>query len=68
MMNVKKHDYNPGRGINNVYFKNVSYTGSNTSGNTINGYDSTRRIQNITFENLNINGTVITNAAQGNIT
>ena len=47
-------DYSPGRGINNVYFKNVSYTGSNTTGNTINGYDATRRIQNITFENLKL--------------
>ena len=42
--------------------------GSNTTANTINGYDATRRTQNITFENLTINGTVITNAAQGNIT
>ena len=57
-----------GRGINNVYFKNVSYTGSGTSTNSIDGYDSTRKIQNITFENLKINGTVITNAAQGNFT
>jgi hypothetical protein len=68
MMNVKTHDYSPGRGINNVYFKNVSYTGSNTSGNPITGYDATRRIQNVTFENLIVNGTLITNAAQGNIT
>ena len=41
-----------GRGINNVHFKNVSYTGSSTGSNPIEGYDSTRRIQNITFENL----------------
>jgi hypothetical protein len=66
-MDVRSWDYGVGRGINNVHFKNVSYTGSNTAGNPINGYDSSRRIQNITFENLVINGTLITNAAQGNI-
>ncbi|WP_372663714.1 LamG-like jellyroll fold domain-containing protein [Cohnella sp.] len=68
IMDVKKWDYGVGRGINNVHFKNVSYTGSNDAGNPITGYDSSRMIQNITFENLKINGTVITNAAEGNIT
>ena len=67
-MNTRSWDYGLGRGINNVYFKNVSYTGSGTGTNSIDGYDSTRKIQNITFENLKINGTVITNAAQGNFT
>ncbi|WP_307602086.1 discoidin domain-containing protein [Paenibacillus sp. V4I9] len=68
VMQTKSWDYGPGRGINNVHFKNLSYTGSGTGGNPIEGYDSTRKIQNITFENLKMNGTVITNAAQGNFT
>ncbi|WP_442952844.1 discoidin domain-containing protein [Paenibacillus sp. Soil522] len=71
VMSVKKWDYGHGRGINNVHFKNfknVSYTGSGLGTNPIEGYDSTRMIQNITFENLKMNGTVITNAAQGNFT
>jgi hypothetical protein len=65
-MKVKSWDYGLGRGINNVYFKNVSYTGTNTATNTLEGYDATRMIQNVTFENLKVNGTVITNATNGN--
>jgi hypothetical protein len=65
-MKVKSWDYGLGRGINNVYFKNVSYTGTNTAANTLEGYDSTRMIQNVTFENLKVNGTVVTNATEGN--
>jgi hypothetical protein len=69
VMSVRgKWDYGPGRGINNVHFKNVSYTGSGLGTSPIEGLDSTRKIQNVTFENLKMNGTVITNAAQGNIT
>ena len=52
-----------GRGINNVYFKNVIYNGSNSTASPISGGG----IQNITFENLKVNGNVILNAASGNI-
>ena len=57
----------PGRGIKNVYFKDVSYTGTNTDSSTIYGWNSSRLTQDITFENLKINGNVISNAAAGNI-
>jgi hypothetical protein len=55
------HMYNtsPGMGIQNVYFKNISYTGKNANLSLIAGYDDMRRIRNLTFENLNINGKVI---------
>ncbi|SDG20395.1 Listeria/Bacterioides repeat-containing protein [Fontibacillus panacisegetis] len=56
----------PGRGINNVYFKNVTYNGTNANGSNIYGYNSTRLTQNITFENLVINGTVVESAEAGN--
>ncbi|WP_261304196.1 discoidin domain-containing protein [Paenibacillus andongensis] len=49
-----------GRGINNVYFKNVSYTGTNSTSSPISG------AQNVTFENLKVNGTTITSASAGN--
>ncbi len=65
VMSVKNWDYGAGRGINNVYFKNVSYTGNYTGENPLEGQSATRRIQNITFENLEVNGSVITNGAQG---
>lgn len=55
-----------GRGINNVYFKNVSYTGNNSIASPINGADPTHLTQNMTFENLKVNGTTITSASAGN--
>ncbi|WP_055523943.1 LamG-like jellyroll fold domain-containing protein [Streptomyces graminilatus] len=58
----------PGRGVNNVYFKNVSYTGSNANVNQIYGNSASRLTQDVTFENLTVNGTVITSASAGNFT
>ncbi|WP_183580888.1 glycosyl hydrolase family 28 protein [Mucilaginibacter sp. X5P1] len=56
------HKYNtaPGHGVENIYFKNVSYKGTHANMSVIAGYDEQRLIKNITFENLIINGTVIT--------
>lgn len=50
----------PGMGIENVYFKNVNYNGNNAEMSVIAGYNSDRKIKNITFENLRINGRLIT--------
>jgi len=56
------HKYNTaaGHGIENIYFKNVSYTGNNANMSVIAGYDEQHLVKNITFENLTINGKVIT--------
>lgn len=56
----KKYCTSPGRGIENVLFKNVSYNGTNANMSVISGYDSTRMVKNIVFENLRINGKLIT--------
>jgi hypothetical protein len=55
------HKYNtaPGRGIEDIYFKNISYNGDRANMSIISGYDKSRQIKNITFENLKINGKVI---------
>jgi hypothetical protein len=55
------HKYNtsPGRGIENVYFKNITYNGSHADHSVIAGYDDARTVKNVVFENLVINGTVI---------
>ena len=42
----------PGRGIENVLFKNISYTGENAELSIIEGYDEKRKVKNIRFENL----------------
>lgn len=61
------HKYNtsPGRGIEDVYFKNVSYLGRPVNMSVIGGYDDNRKIKNVTFENLKINGKIIADDMKG---
>src|SRR5690606_32610982 len=49
----------PGRGIENIHFKNISYTGKNAELSIISGYNAERKVKNIVFENLVINGETI---------
>lgn len=49
----------PGNRIENVLFKNISYTGDYPETSIIVGYDEQHLIKNITFENLRINGLCI---------
>lgn len=49
----------PGRGIENILFKDISYTGNNAELSIIAGYNTERKVKNIRFENLRINGQVI---------
>lgn len=52
----KKYCLAPGKGIRNVLFRNISYRGVTPNMSLITGYDSTRTISGIRFENLSING------------
>jgi len=58
----RKYNTSPGRGIENILFKNVIYSGSHANMSVISGYDEQHAIKNITFENLKINGTLIYDA------
>ena len=53
----------PGRGVNNVQFRNVRYNSPSTSIppylSVITGYNEQRRVSNVTFEGLKINGKLI---------
>lgn len=49
----------PGRGIENVLFRNISYTGDHAEISIMAGYNSERKVKNIRFENLRINGKLI---------
>lgn len=60
VMYNKKYNTSPGRGIENIYFKDVIYNGNKANLSIISGYNEQRQIKNITFENLRINGKVIT--------
>lgn len=49
----------PGRSIENVLFKDISYNGTNAELSIISGYSDDRKIKNIQFENLKVNGIII---------
>ena len=50
----------PGRGVENVTFRNVRYYGAPASAlSIINGFSDERPVRNITFEGLKINGKLI---------
>jgi Endopolygalacturonase len=55
----KKYALAPGRGIENVLFKNVHYTGKNAGISILEGYAADRGIKNIVFDKLVINGNEI---------
>jgi hypothetical protein len=56
----KKYAKAPGRGIENIYFKDITYNGSYSNIlSVITGYNETRGINNVVFENLKINGKLI---------
>lgn len=56
----------PGGPIKNIVFRNVTYNGRNINPSYIKGFDETRCVDGVTFENLQINGKHIRNAQQGN--
>lgn len=60
-----KYCTSPGRGIENVLFKDITYTGSHAELSVIAGYDAERKVKNVVFENLVINGTVISDDMKG---
>ena len=61
----KKYCTAPGRGIENVLFKNISYTGDRAEVSVIEGYNEERKIKDIRFENLRVNGRLITDDMSG---
>lgn len=64
---VHNPDYNPapGTGIENITFRNVSYTGDNAKPNRIYGFDQDRVVDGVTFIRLKINGQTILQADEG---
>lgn len=55
----RKYNTSPGRGIRNVTIKNMSYSGTNANTAVMIGYDEDRVIEFVRFQNLTINGQVI---------
>lgn len=50
-----KYDKQPGNGIENVTFRNITYTGVGENPSLIQGLDKDRLVKNITFDNILIN-------------
>ncbi len=55
----------PGLGIEDVVFRNVKYNGKNANLSIIAGYNEQRKIKNVSFENLMINGVLIYDEMNG---
>jgi len=55
----EKYCQAPGLGIENIYFKDISYNGNNAEISMIAGYNEQRKVKNIVFRNLRINGRLI---------
>ncbi|MDR6717190.1 glycosyl hydrolase family 28 protein [Paenibacillus sp. 2003] len=51
-----KYNPAPGKQIRNVLFKNIKYNGSCLNPSHIEGYDETRKVENVRFENVVVNG------------
>ena len=48
-----------GKGVENVLFRNIRYQGTQPYLSVIAGYDELRKVKNVTFEGLKINGRLI---------
>lgn len=57
----EKYDHEPGRGIENVVFRNIRYQGVGENPSIIRGYDAGRLVKNVLFENVRINGVPLRN-------
>ena len=55
----------PGRGVENITFRNIRYYGNQPYLSVINGYNEERKVKNITFEGLKINGRAIYDTMPG---
>lgn len=63
----KKYNTGAGRGIEDVHFKNISYSGNAANLSVISGLDKTHLIRAVTFENVKINGVLLKDAHSGQL-
>jgi hypothetical protein len=54
-----KYCTSPGRGVEDVLFKDITYKGQHAGMSIIAGYNESRKVKHIVFENLVINGQLI---------
>lgn len=51
------YNKSPGRSVENIRFSDITYTGTGAVASVLQGYDTTRIVQDILFENVVMNGT-----------
>lgn len=56
-----KYDKQPGRGIEDIIFRNITYDGVGENPSLVKGLDEERCVRNVTFENVLINGVKMKN-------
>jgi polygalacturonase len=67
VVNNAKYNTGPGKGVENILFKNISYNGLNQMPCIIQGLDTGHAVKNIRFQNLRINGKLIMDTESANI-
>lgn len=65
ILHNQKYCQQPGLSIEDITFRNLTYTGRPAEHSIIAGFDNQRIVRNITFENLIINGTRISDEMPG---
>jgi polygalacturonase len=56
-----KYSHSPGKAVEDVTFKNISYTGKGwPSASIVGGYDDNRRVSGVVFDNVRIKGKKLT--------
>lgn len=61
----RKYCRAPGRGIEDITFRNIRYDGDRSELSLLIGYDGQRKVRNVRFENLRINGVHICDTMPG---
>ncbi len=63
----EKYSHAPGRSIEDVIIKDVTYTGNSPNPSIIHGFSEEHQIKDVTIENLQINGELISEPGNDNI-
>ena len=67
VMYNQKYNTGPGRGVKDIVFRNISCTGKYINPSLIEDYDKNRKVENILFENIVLNGKRVTTLEELNV-
>jgi hypothetical protein len=67
VMYNRKYNTGPGRGVRNIVFRNISCTGKFVNPSLFEGYDKDRKVEDILFESIVLNGKRVTSPDELNI-